>query len=250
MARKYRTQSEANLYHVTIRGVARQIIFEDDDDRRAFGSRMRRFLNEEGAELYAWCLMINHAHLLVHADLATLARFMKRLQISYVMYFNRRHGRSGHLYQDRYDSVAIETDEQLMATVRYIHRNPLKIPDQTIETYEWSSYREYMGAPFISNTDFVKSLFNNYEEFAAFHESWDEPNAGMPLPSSNKELTDDEAIEYACNAFNVNSITSIASMDKPQRDSCLSQLKKHGMSINQIARITGIGRNIVQRARG
>ena len=249
MATKYRTRSEANIYHVTIRGVARQIIFEDDDDRRAFGMRMRRFLEEEGVELYAWCLMVNHVHMLVHANIETLARFMQRLQISYAAYFNKRHGRTGHLFQDRFDSVATETDEQLMATVRYIHRNPLKIPGQSAQTYEWSSYREYLHTPFISKTDFVKSLFNSREEFIAFHESWDAPNAGRPLSPAEKQLDDDEAIEYACSLLDLGSITSIAAMEKPQRDSCLAQLKERGMTVNQIARITGVGRNIVQRAR-
>ena len=247
MGNKYRQLSEADIYHVTIRGVAKQIIFEDDVDRRYFGERMRAFLEEEDVELFAWCFMSNHVHLLLHGGIENVSKLMKKLQISYAAYFNARHDRVGHLFQGRFDSVPVESDEQLMTTVRYIHDNPMSIPDESFERYKWSSYREYLGTPFISETDFVASLFSSKDEFASFHESW-KPEPDEPQKPTKKRLTDDEAIEFAQNELGIASITSVSSLEKANRNARLAALRRAGLPIDQIARITGIGRNIVQRA--
>ena len=250
MGKKYRAQCEANIYHVTIRGVARQIIFEDNEDRRSFGTRLRRYLDEHEAELYAWCFMSNHVHLLVHAKLEVVIKLMRCLLGSYARYFNDRHDRTGHLLESRFDSVPIETEAQLMATVRYIHRNPLGLPGQTIEGYEWSSFREYLGVPFICQTQFVMSLFPSLDDFVRFHKSWqpeDETKSAQEW-FRQSQPTDQEAAEFARKLLGVESSTSIASLNKETRNAYLAKLRKCGMTINQISRITGIGRNIVQRA--
>lgn len=248
--KKYRSQCEANIYHITVRGTARQIVFEDDVDRRNFGMRMRRSLQINEAELYAWCFMSNHVHLLIHANLETVTKVMRGLLGSYAEYFNARHGRTGHLFESRFDSVPVQTEEQLMAAVRYIHRNPLAIPGQSIASFEWSSYQEYLGEPFICKTDFVYRLFNGRDEFIAFHESRQQEayewNAKRRFGA--EELTDKEAVALALELLKVDSMASIAAFDKTTRDACLAKLRKTGMTINQVARITGIGRNIVQRA--
>lgn len=250
MANKYRVFSEANIYHITLRGVAKQIIFEDDDDRRFFGKRMRQYLGDNDAELYAWCFMSNHVHLLVHAELPVITKAMRSLLVSYAMYFNARHERTGHLFQNRFDSVPVDTDAQLMAVVRYIHRNPSKIPGQQAEYYEWSSYREYLGRPFISSTNFVMQIFNSREAFIEFHESWEpEQEVEKERSSAHKTLSDEEAIVFAKNLLGIDSITTIASLERTSRNCQLAQLKENGLTVSQISRITGIGRNIVQRAK-
>ena len=250
MANKYRTYSEANIYHITLRGVAKQIIFEDDEDRRFFGKRMRQCFDENEVKLYAWCFMSNHVHLLIRAELSVVTKAMRSLLVSYAMYFNARHDRTGHLFQNRFDSVPIETDEQLMVAVRYIHRNPSEIPGQSSESYEWSSYREYLGWPFITSTEFVKGLFNSQEDFITFHDSWQpEPEKLSGAFLSHKVLSDEEAIVFAKDLLGVDSITAIACLDKAERDRRLAILKENGLTVSQIARITGIGRNIVQRAK-
>lgn len=248
MATKYRPHSEADIYHVTTRGVAQQILFEDDSDRQAFGKRMRLYLDEEGIELFAWCFMSNHVHFLLHADLNTVREFMHKLLTSYASYFNKRYQRVGHLFQRRFDSVSVETDEQLLVAVRYIHRNPSEIPGVSYETYEWSSYREYTGSPFISKTDFVMQLFSGLDEFRAFHEAWEAECEESETQPFTLGLTDEQAVEYAKELLCIDSVSAIASMDKLNRDRCLATLREHGMPILQIARITGIGRNVVQRA--
>ena len=254
MANKYRERCESNLYHVTVRGVGKQIIFEDDTDRRFFGKKMREYLKECDVELYAWCLMSNHVHLLLRSDLDLVAKFMQRLQTSYARHYNERHERTGHLFQNRFDSVPVTNDEQLMTVVRYIHRNPNDVPGQDYRRYEWSSYREYVRRPFVTHVETVLEVFDSLDRFVAFHESGEgEGEDGgdcMPKRVNHRiKISDDEAISYAKELLGTKSLASIASLEKGPRNRCLVILKEAGMPIVQIARITGIGRNIIQRAR-
>ena len=99
MTRKPRKQSPANIYHVTNRGVSRQIIFEDDADRERFLVTLRRFMAEFDGELYAWCLMSNHFHLLFHMNLEDISLLMKKVGVSYAAYFNRKYDRVGTLFE-------------------------------------------------------------------------------------------------------------------------------------------------------
>ena len=245
-----REESEARLHHVTFRGVAKQIIFEDDDDRRFLGKRMREGLEKNNAELYAWCFMSNHAHLLLHMDLNTMASFMNGLLGSYSRYYNKRHERTGHLFQSRFSSVPIRDDAQLLAAVRYIHRNPEDIPGQTYQSFRWSSYREYLGTPLIANTQLVLSLFSDVDEFVRFHEEWHPDDKTPLLPLSRRcPLPDEEAASYACELLGIGSTIELASFEKEKRDAQLVILKNAGFTVKQLARLTGIGRNIIQRAR-
>ena len=247
MSPRQRKISQADLYHITCRGVAKRILFECNDDRRFLGRLMRELLDEHDVELYAWCFMSNHMHMLLHADLEITSVFMRKLLSAYARYFNDKYDRVGHLFQDRFGSVAVATDAQLMATVRYIHRNPCEIPGQSFETYIWSSYREYVRAPFISETRFVLSLFNSIDEFAEFHKNW-QPDDEKQAKPKLLHLDDIDAVAQASALLGIERLTQIAALDKAARDSMLASLKEAGFPISQIARITEINRNTVQRA--
>ena len=117
MSPRQRKISQADLYHITCRGVAKRILFECNDDRRFLGRLMRELLDEHDVELYAWCFMSNHMHMLLHADLEITSVFMRKLLSAYARYFNDKYDRVGHLFQDRFGSVAVATDAQLMAWV-------------------------------------------------------------------------------------------------------------------------------------
>ena len=245
--RKYRTRCDSEIYHITTRGVGQQLIFEDDEDRRTFGRFLRNQLERVGGELYAWCFMDNHVHLLVHLELDALSNAMGALLTCYARYFNGRHGRSGHLFENRFDSVPIESTEQLLAAVRYIHQNPFDGPSADLSSYRWSSYREYLGSPFITATSFVLDIFENSDDFAEFHRQ-----AG----SSYDEIVEhtlmkgaDGLLAIARRATGLDSPLQIARLDREQRDAALASLKNAGLSISQIVRLTGLGRNIIQRAK-
>lgn len=133
-------------YHVTTRGVDRQDIFRSDDDRAVFLRLLDRSVRERGWELLAYCLMGNHLHLVLTTPEPDLDSGMRDLLARYALYFNRTHGRSGHLFGRRYHSVVVEDDRQLMATIRYVGRNPVAAGlVRSPEDWRWSSYAGLMG---------------------------------------------------------------------------------------------------------
>ncbi len=99
MARKLRIEYEGAVCHVTVRGVERRTLFEDDRDRERFLSRLGEAVEEYGTRLYLFCLMANQVHLLVETPQANLSAFMHSVNASYTTYFNLKRERSGHLLQ-------------------------------------------------------------------------------------------------------------------------------------------------------
>jgi putative transposase len=151
------------MYHVTQRGAGRGTLFLDEADRARFLERLGDAVEEDGVRLYIYCLMTNHFHLLVETPRANVSAFMHRLQTAYTLYFNLRHGRSGHLMQGRFGARLVQGDRYLLNLSRYIHLNPVMGLETTrqdvksrikhLQEYGWSSYRGYAGlgpsAPFV-----------------------------------------------------------------------------------------------------
>lgn len=257
MAYRKRIESEADLYHVFARGTGRRLIFEDDEDRAEYRRRMEVVLRETSGSLCAWCLMGNHVHLVAHMGIDALAAFMKRLNGGYARFFNGRHGRSGHLFEARFGSEPITSEEQLMAAVRYVHRNPLKPGLSETCDYEWSSYGEYIGVPRLVDTDFVLDLFGGLRFFLAFHEH-DGDDSFLDAPefageadvaaAAPKRMTEEEAVSLAKSLLGEERFERIAGLPREQRDGCLVLLRDNGMSIRQIELVTGVNRNAVWTA--
>lgn len=114
MGRTARSICESGLYHLTARGVGRQLIFEDDDDRENFLGLMVDHLLSNGVRMIAWCLMDNHFHLLVQGEMSIISNSMRVTLSSYALRFNIRHGRCGHLFQDRFASQCVQDEQQLV----------------------------------------------------------------------------------------------------------------------------------------
>src|SRR3989338_5518162 len=126
MPRQPRLDAPGTLHHVMGRGIERRKLFQDDTDRDDFVSRLAALCRDGQWSVYAWALMPNHFHLLVRTGPVPLFRSMKKLLTGYVVNFNRRHKRVGHLFQNRYKSIVCEEEPYLLELVRYIHLNPLR----------------------------------------------------------------------------------------------------------------------------
>ena len=126
MPRNKRLHIPGGIYHVISRGIERRDIFSDNVERKEFLSRLENVLQKTGAQCLAWVLMSNHFHLLMRTGSQSLSDIMRKLLTGYALYFNRRHNRHGHLYQNRYKSVLCQEDVYLEELVRYIHLNPLR----------------------------------------------------------------------------------------------------------------------------
>lgn len=150
MARGPRVDGSGFVHHLTLRGVARCDVFLDDADREEMLRRLEALARELGFFCLAWALMSNHIHLVIQAADIPLRRLMARLATGYAMYFNRRHGRVGHLFQNRYWSQPVENEEALEAIVAYVNQNPLKAglvgSLAELARYRWSGYGSQIGA--------------------------------------------------------------------------------------------------------
>jgi len=149
MPRQPRLDTPGLLQHVMARGIERREIFKDDKDRKAFLERLAIILEETQTQCYAWSLIPNHFHLLIRTGPTPLSKVMRRLMTGYAVTFNKRHKRSGHLFQNRYKSVVCEEDPYLLELVRYIHLNPLRaglVDDlKELDKYPWTSHSTILG---------------------------------------------------------------------------------------------------------
>lgn len=172
MPRSARIDIAGLLQHVMVRGIEKTDIFVDDRDRSAFLDRLSKLLITTETQCLAWALMSNHFHLLLRPTKRKLSELMRRLLTGYAVVFNLRHHRSGHLFQNRYKSVACEEDRYLLELVRYIHLNPMRahLVDslEKLDSYRWSGHSVVMGNNALAgqNVDQVLLLFDQYRKHA------------------------------------------------------------------------------------
>jgi putative transposase len=149
MPRLARLDAPGVFHHIIIRGIERRKIFRDNRDRENFLERLGGLLLETKTGCYAWALLPNHAHFLFRTGEVPLATLMRRLLTGYVVSFNRRHKRHGHLLQNRYKSIVCQEDIYLQELVRYIHLNPLRagvVPNlEALNSYSYCGHRGLMG---------------------------------------------------------------------------------------------------------
>ncbi len=149
MPRKSRLDAPGALHHIIGRGIDRTKIFRSNVDRDDFLGRMAELCQEGFLIVYAWALMTSHFHLLVRTGRQSLSSSMRSLLTGYVVNFNRRHKRYGHLFQNRYKSIICEDDPYLLELTRYIHLNPIRAgivgSVNELERYAWAGHSVIMG---------------------------------------------------------------------------------------------------------
>ncbi len=167
MPRKAREKSSTGIYHVMLRGINGQIIFEDNEDYEKMIQVIKEYKEVCGYEINAFCLMSNHVHLLIKEGKEVLGIIFRRIGSKFVYWYNLKYRRSGHLFQDRFKSEEVEDDKYFLSVLRYIHQNPIKagIVDN-IRSYPWSSYKEYFNRNGICDIGFGLSLFSENEKRA------------------------------------------------------------------------------------
>jgi len=146
MARPLRIEYPGALYHVTSRGDRQEAIFEDDQDRTAFLNVLGEVISRFRWRCHAYCLMGNHYHLMIETPEGNLTKGMRQLNGVFTQWSNRRHKRSGHVFQGRYKAILVDRDSYFLELARYIVLNPVraamvKHPKQ----WKWSSYGATSG---------------------------------------------------------------------------------------------------------
>jgi putative transposase len=149
MPRQPRLDAPGALHHVMGRGIERTNIFRTDRDREDFLNRLANQCMDGNLIVYAWCLLSNHFHLLVRTGREPISRSMKKLLTGYVVNFNLRHKRRGHLFQNRYKSIICEEDPYLLELTRYIHLNPVRAGMvggvEELNNYRWAGHSVIIG---------------------------------------------------------------------------------------------------------
>lgn len=126
MPRKARIESKSGIYHIMLRGINRQQIFEDDEDFEKFLWVLKDVKQLSRFKLYGYCLMGNHIHLLLKPENEPLELIFRRIGSKYVYWYNLKYQRTGHLFQDRFKSEPVENISGFFVVLRYIHQNPVK----------------------------------------------------------------------------------------------------------------------------
>lgn len=149
MPRQARLDIPGALHHIMVRGINKANIFDNDQDKALFLERLSNNATDGKCTIYAWVLMSNHLHILFKSGREGISSVMRKLLTWYAQYYNRRHHRSGHLFENRYKSILCDEDAYLLALVRYIHLNPLRAgivkTIEQLDSYQWSGHRAIIG---------------------------------------------------------------------------------------------------------
>ena len=149
MPRQARLDAPGALHHVMGRGIEGISIFRSDEDREDFLTRLGSLCEGKSLSVYAWALLDNHFHLLIRTRKQRISEAMRKLLTGYVVRFNRRYGRYGHLFQNRYKSILCEEDPYLLELTRYIHLNLIRVgvvkTVRQLATYPWTGHAVILG---------------------------------------------------------------------------------------------------------
>ena len=247
MPRQARKKSSSGIYHVMLRGINKQQIFEDEEDCEKFLWTLKETKAVSEYKLFAYCLMGNHIHLLIKEEKEPLEQIFKRIGGKFVYWYNIKYQRVGHLFQDRFKSEPVEDDAYLFTVLRYIHQNPTRAKlCENVEDYKFSSYNEYTDRSWIVDTDFILDIMS-LDEFTAFNH---EENTDKCLEIEEKEavrLTDEQARAIISKISGSNSVSDFEKLTKDLKEVYVKEFKKFGVSVRQICRLTGMSYYTVQR---
>ncbi len=274
MPRTARETSKTGIYHVILRGINQQNIFEEDEDKTRFLFILQDTKKTCNYELYAYALMNNHVHLLIKTGDAPLEEIFKRIGGKYVYWYNMKYQRTGHLFQDRFKSEPVEDLEYLLTVICYIHYNPLRGGLSDSLNYKYSSYADYIfetgdgsvsqgkSQPIIGssasetqNRPLSQAITDtNYPlqtigaaQFIAFHDAPTERSVMEINESKAFYLTEEQSkrlLEKICGA---KSAADFQRLSQAEQAETIILARKRGASVRQLNRLTGLSRGMIER---
>ena len=149
MTREARVDYPGAIHHVMVRGLERRKIFLNLADKQFLLEKLESYVVENNVRCFAWAFMPNHIHLLLQISFVPMSSFMQKLLTSYGVYFNKKHNRSGYLYQNRYKSIQCSTESYFLELLRYIHLNPVRSGSVEsvgmLSSYPWTGHGALLG---------------------------------------------------------------------------------------------------------
>ena len=247
MPRKARKQSESGIYHVMLRGIDRQLIFEDSEDYFRFLDIVQECRDLCEFKLYAYCLMGNHVHLLLKIQSDGLETIFKRIGGRYVYYYNVKYQRIGHLFQDRFKSEPVDDDAYFLTVLRYIHQNPVKAKlCSRVEEYPFSSFAEYLHEGTLVDTEFALRMIDR-SEFVKFNNTPNSDACLELLSPSRRAVTDAQAQSIIEKISHCKTITEFQGLDQKKKERFIKKIYDKGVSVRQLSRLTGTTKGMVEK---
>ena len=245
--------SSTGIYHVILRSVNQHIIFEEDPDYRKFLCILADCKTKYEAEIYAYFLMDNHIHILLSSSPARLSTLFQSLGTRFARWYNCKYCRSGHLFQDRFHSIPIESDHSFLSALVYIHNNPVKAnmcryPSEC----RWSSFNAYYNQKNdIVNISFACSIAGTKESllqfFAREPDISDDSLFANDHVTSKHYFTDEKALKIFMEVTGLSSTSDVTHITKARRNESIRALKDRGLTIRQVARLMDISETTVKR---
>ena len=262
MSRIPRQLSGTGIYHVMMRGINHQNIFEEQEDCYQFLTTldlMAQSYEPDGTPsgrnyiLYAYCLMSNHIHLLIREREDTIGMAIKRIASSYVYYYNHKYSRDGHLFRERFKSEPVNDMAYFVTLLRYIHQNPLKAGMvKEVKDYEFSSWGEYVdknGTLFSlcdTSTVLKRIPFNELNELV--NEPLSDEVTCLDIEDASKgRPSDDQIMLLIKEMTGATNSSAFQQLPADIKKLVLIELKGRKASLRQLERLTGIGKSIIYR---
>ena len=253
MPRKPRIMSSTGIYHIILRSVNQHIIFEDDSDYQKFLFVLADCVKKYDSQIYAYCLMDNHIHILIHSSPEYLASFFQSLGTKFVRWYNNKYCRSGHLFQDRFYSVAIENNSSFLSVLPYIHNNPVKAnicrhPSE----YRWSSFNAYYGAKnSLVDVDFAYNISGSKDSLLHYFATEQISSDNDLFTNDHREtihfLNDDRAMAVFKSLTGFSSTSEVSTLNKAQRNDYVRILRKKGLTVKQVSRLMDLSATTIKR---
>ena len=246
MSRTARIKSETGIYHVMLRGNNKQIVFFNSGDYCKFLKILRECKVKDGFELYAYCLMPNHIHLLLKTADAPLGDVMRRIATKFAIWYNIKHDRIGHLFQDRFKSEPVNDESYFCTVMRYIHMNPVKAGlCKDLEDYPYSSYVQYLDQSEWVDSAFFLDRFG-LKGFEQFHQETCEDVCMDISTQTKRRLCDEEVASLIKEVTGCADIDEFQALNRSKQQKCICDLFHRGASIRQLSHLTRIPIRTVQ----
>ena len=247
MPRQARKKSKTGIYHIMLRAVNQQQIFEDSEDYERLLQILKDCKVISGYKLFAYCLMGNHIHLLVQEDKEPVEQVMKRIGTRFVYWYNVKYQRVGHLFQDRFKSEPVDDDAYFATVVRYIHQNPVKAGlCKHLSEYKYSSYSTFFDSSDLVDKDFVFGIISK-ELFEQFNNQEADDKCLEIEERPIIKVTDEQAQKIIYKYSKCSSPSEFQKIALIQREKYLIKFRENGLSIRQISRLTGMSFGVVRK---
>ncbi len=235
MPRVARKKCEIKFYHVLVQGINREEIFKKPQDKEKYIEFLTKFSEEENIQVLAYCILKEHAHILVYSNkIENLSKMMQRLNVSYSRFYNKKYDREGFVFRNRFSSETVETIERVFDCINFIHNEPVK-NEEVIEKklYKYSSYNKYPNDNLIIN----ECVFNFNEE----HEVLDNVFIDVIKTRDIKEKISNFCKEKNISKYDLyNNYEILAELSKKLRD-------EEALSIRAIAKVLNTNRERIKR---